>query len=245
MFGSIGSPELAAHADWPSNCAYGMPECGNADGFALLGALGTLVVFGCLLLALTQRARFGVAAWSAQACMAGAAEEFVAMSRTLHRLIMAMDPSTEDTPAPLVAGPHGLSCISALPAAAASLRAECTLQVDGAQRLMLRWRPYLHATWLGPPPPMAETELTQGEKRLDLAYWRPGGGWAITWRGRNLPATVRICLVFAAGDPRHWSDLTSLSRRCSTRPSQSGKAPEEDRFFMIDSPERIAEVDDT
>jgi hypothetical protein len=55
--------------------------CGHADGFILLEVLVTLVVFGCLLLALTQGARFSVAAWSAQARVAGAGEEFTTVSQ--------------------------------------------------------------------------------------------------------------------------------------------------------------------
>jgi general secretion pathway protein J len=79
---------------------------------------------------------------------------------------------------------------------------------DGAaRRLVLRWRPYLHATWLVPRPPMTETELPQNVEGLDPAYWRPGGGWASACQGRDLPAPVRIRLLFAAGDRRHWSDV--------------------------------------
>jgi general secretion pathway protein J len=180
-------------------------------GFTLLEVLVSLVVLGCVVLALGQGVRFGVTASNAQARMADADEEFVVVTRTLRRLITLMDPGTEDAPAVLVAGPHSLGFVSALPTATESATGspvDVMLLMDAAQRLVLRWRPYLHATWLGPPPPMTDTELARGVRQLDLAYLRPGGGWTTTWRGRALPALVRIHLTFAPGDPRHWSDVT-------------------------------------
>jgi general secretion pathway protein J len=74
---------------------------------------------------------------------------------------------------------------------------------------MLRWRPYLRATRLRPLPPPNETELLRGVSRIELAFWRPGGGWVSTWRSPDLPALVRVRLDFPSGDPRHWPDIVA------------------------------------
>jgi general secretion pathway protein J len=176
-------------------------------GFTLLEVLVTLVVLGCLLLAIGQGVRFGLAAARVQARMGDSAQELEPVRRSLRHLIAAIDPGTEDSGAPIAAGPHELSVISVLPITTGpGLSAEATLLVDQQHRLVLRWRPYLHATRAGTVP-VTESELTSGVERLDLAYRGSAGGWVDRWREQSLPSLVRIRLEFAPGDPRRWSDV--------------------------------------
>jgi hypothetical protein len=60
-----------------------------------------------------------------------------------------------------------------------------------------------------PPPPPIETEILRGVTRMDLTFWRPDGGWAGAWQSDDLPAMLRIHLVFAKDGSRHWPDIVS------------------------------------
>jgi general secretion pathway protein J len=185
---------------------------GRPDGFTLLELLVALTVLGLLLVGLTQGVHFGLLAWDTEARLSNGNDDFTTLDSTLRHLIEGADPGDDLDPAPFVGGRDRLDCITALPAAGDPTgvrRMQAVLLVDARHRLVLRWRPYLNAQRLGPTPTHTETELLRGVSRMELAFWRPGGGWASTWRLPDLPTLVRIRLEFPAGDARHWPDIVA------------------------------------
>jgi len=186
------------------------------SGFTLLEILIALVVLGALMLALRQGVSVGVAAWNAQERLVAGREDLDAVARALRRLIEHMDPGTELEPVRLAAGPHALSFPTELPVAAVALPTrsiEAALLVNEGHALVLRWTPRLHAVRIEPPP-VRETELLRGVDQLDLAYWDPAGAaWRDAWRGTDLPALVRIRIVFLPGDRRRWPDIVAAPAR--------------------------------
>lgn len=177
----------------------------RTSGFTLLELLVALTVLGFLLAGLAQGVHFGQLAWASEGHLSRDNDEFDAVDNTLRHLIEAMDPGDDTDPAPFVGNGNSLSCITKLPPVQ---RIQATLLVDNHHRLVLRWRPYLRAMRLGPPPPPTDTELLRGVSRIELAFWH-GGSWVQDWHSTDLPTLVRIRLVFPASDPRHWPDIVA------------------------------------
>jgi general secretion pathway protein J len=182
----------------------------RSAGFTLLEILVALVVFGLLLAGLTQGIQYGLQAWQSQVRMTGSRDDLDAVDRALRHMIEVIDPGDGMGPAPFAASRDELEFISVLPdeAGAQPVRpVSAELLVDSAHRLVLRWRPYINARLLKPSPASTATELLQGVSRLELSYWRPDGGWVSAWAGPDLPALIRIHIVFPQGDPRYWPDI--------------------------------------
>lgn len=188
------------------------------NGFTLVEILVALVVFGLLLAGLTQGIHYGMQAWQSQVRLSTGPQDLDAVDRTLRHMIEVMDPGDGISPAPVTATRDRLAFITILPNDAGServLHVTAELLVDPARRLVLRWSPDLHAERLRPAPPPTVTELLGNVARLELSFWRPSGGWVTSWNYPDLPALVRIRVVFPEGDPRHWADIvasTSLDR---------------------------------
>jgi general secretion pathway protein J len=186
-----------------------MRRC-RPDGFTLLEVLVALTVLGLLLAGLAQGVRFGLAAWGTETRLSSGTGDFETSDTTLRHLIEGAEPGGELDPAPFAGSRDRLVCITALPRTdtpTGQQRVQATLLIDRAHRLVLRWRPYLHAKLVGPPAPATETELLRDVSRLELSYWSAGTGWVGAWRSPNLPTLVRIRLAFAAGDSRRWPDI--------------------------------------
>ncbi len=181
------------------------------NGFTLLEIIVALTVLGFLLVALSQGVHFGLLAWGAERHLSSGNDDLDTLDSTLRHVIEGMDPGDDLDPAPFEGSRDQLQGITALPTAGGIMPSrpmQVTLLVDQAHRLVLRWRPYLHAKRIGPPPATIETELVRGVAGIDLAYWR-GGGWASSWQSPDLPALVRIRVRFPAGDSRHWPDIVA------------------------------------
>ena len=172
-----------------------------------------LAVLGFLVLGLAQGVRFGLGAWDAQARLLGRTGDLDIADRALRRVVAQLVP-TDDARQPGLRGTAaGFEGVTELPTTAAlpTRRAVVALGVDRAQRLVLRWTPYLHARRLGPPPAPEESELLRGVERIEVAYWSAaaGGGWLPAWTRAELPDLVRVRLVFARGDRRRWPDVVA------------------------------------
>ncbi len=184
----------------------------RSNGFTLLEVLVALAIFGLILTGLTQSVRYGLRARQSQARVSDSYGDLDATSRTLRHMIEVMDPGDGADLPPIVASNDRLEFITTLPDSTGTLpvrRVEAALLVDRGHRLVLRWRPHLHAERLGPDAPPTVTELLPGVARLEFSFWRPARGWVTAWQYADLPALVRVRLVFPPGDPRHWPDVVA------------------------------------
>ena len=132
------------------------------------------------------------------------------MDRTLRNLIGQMDPGNELALPQISASSNTLSFITRLPErpGVPVRRVEAVLAVDKGHRLVLRWRPYLHAERLRPAP-VTETELSRKVSQMDLFFWHPETGWTEEWRTEGLPALVRIRLTLQPPQTRQWPDIVA------------------------------------
>ncbi len=193
-------------------------NAGRAAGFTLLEILVALVVFGFLMVGLSQGVRFGLTAWGMQERIIARRGDLDAVDRVLRQLIEQMDPGTRSDPRQVAGTQARFVFTSALPAMAGGESADMLLLVDSAHRFSLQWTPHLHAKRIAPPPPPHIEELLGGIDRVQFAYWRPsssGGGWVVAWDGKSLPALVRIRIVFPESDPRHWPEIVAAPLRTS------------------------------
>jgi general secretion pathway protein J len=190
---------------------------GHAAGFTLLEVLVALVVLGLLLGGLTQGVRFGLAAWDRQNQAIDRTRDRDAVDLALRNLVEQLEPAVQ-----VDGRAHSLGFTSVLPVAAdlPTHQADLLLLVDTRHRLLLRWRPHLHAERFVPAPPPQETVLTEGVAALNLAYWpRTGNGaWLDSWTATTPPALIRFRLSFLAADRRHWADIVAVPMRDPATP---------------------------
>ena len=178
-------------------------------GFSLVELLVALVVLGLLVVGLGQGMRFGLQAWRSATQLSDTRDTFDAVDRTLRHLIAQMDPGNETEPARFAVGADRLVFLSTLPdmPGRPAQRIEARLAVDNNHRLVLRWRPFLHVHYFRPPP-FTDTELLAGVARMELSFWRPGGGWANAWSDPELPPLIRIRLKLLQST-RRWPDFVA------------------------------------
>lgn len=162
-------------------------------GFTLLEIMVALVVFGFLMIGLTQGVHFGLRAWNGQARLMSQRGDLDAADRTLRGLITRMAPGSRTAPPDIFGRPHGFAFTTTLPPGVPGgvRHANVILTVDRHHDLVLRWTAHRHATRLTGRPLIRETILLARVARVDFAYWH-NGHWLTTWAGRNPPALVRI-----------------------------------------------------
>jgi len=189
------------------------------SGFTLLELLVALVVFGLLMVGLTQGTRFGLAAWQHQARTIDDVSGLDATARLLTRLIEQIDVGDSHDAPPIAGTAASFTFTSEMPMAAIlpSHEADMRLLVDGAHHLILRWAPYTHATRIGPPPKPTDTVLLDGVDHVQFSYWPSpgiaGDGWLTDWTAAQAPALVRIRLVFSAARQPLWPDIVAAPMR--------------------------------
>jgi general secretion pathway protein J len=181
--------------------------------------LVVVVALGFLVVGLTQGVRAGMALWHAQQLRVGETAELDASARVLRTLITGAAAATPGGFGPGAAAggqikgdANHLSFVGDLPTGLGTTRrADISIELrDG--RLVLRWTPHLHEISFGPPPQPTITELISGVAHLEIAFWgtttpdQPAA-WQTRWDGPAAPGLIRIRIVFAKGDRRHWPDL--------------------------------------
>jgi general secretion pathway protein J len=183
----------------------------SSTGFTLLELLAALAILGLLLAEMSQGVRLGLLAVGTANRLNNGADDLELVDSTLRRVIEGLDPGDDPDPAPFVGTDGRLECITTMPGdgLAPDRHMRASLFVDGAHRLILRWRPYLRATRLQPPPAPVDSELLSKVLRIDFAFWRHGSGWASVWRSPDLPTLVRIRLTFPPGDPHYWPEIVA------------------------------------
>jgi len=193
-------------------------------GFTLLEMLVALVVLGLLFVGLTEGVRAGLSLRHAQLHRLSGTAELDAAMRAL-RTVMSRLPVAAESNRVIAteagAGFRGeagrVSFVGDMPTGlGGTRRADITLRL-GSRRLVLSWAPHYHEQSLGPPRQPTDTVLLDAVERLDLAYWgapvagRPSA-WQARWESPDAPELIRVRLVFAKGDPRHWPDLITAPR---------------------------------
>ena len=198
----------------------------DEPGFTLLEILVALVVFGFVMVALTQGVQFGLAAWRSQARVTAQRGDLDAVDRTLRSLVARMDPGGQAAGTRVQGSARTLAFTTELPLATGPLvtrEADVSLAVDGTHRLSLFWLPHFR-TWLGPPRVPAQATLTDDVDRIEISYWQPPaanrpGGWVAVWDGRRgAPGLIRFRIVFAPTSRRRWPDIVVAPMRARPLP---------------------------
>jgi len=193
----------------------------NERGFTLLELLVTLVVFGLLMVTLTQGIRVGLRAWALEGQMGLGASGLETTDRALRQLIGRASPGEiRSRDGALTGTAHALSFVTTLPkgfSASVTHEADVSLLVTEGHRLELLWRPH-YRRWIVPPPPPSAITLLDDVERLDLAFWQPApapqqGRWLGAWTAHELPPLVRLRITFPPGNARHWPDIVIAPMR--------------------------------
>jgi prepilin-type N-terminal cleavage/methylation domain-containing protein len=183
----------------------------SPNGFTLLELLAAVAILGLVLLVLTQGVHFGLLATQSEARIGGENAGLQEVDLTLRHLIEAADPgSDEQDQPPLLGRRNTMTLLTDVPGLTGGTTVEATLLVDNRHRLMLRWR----ALPAGDQQerPVNEAELQCCVSRMELSYWQPAGSWAGLWQSSDLPAMVRIHLVFSNRRLRTWPDIVVAPR---------------------------------
>lgn len=184
-------------------------------GFTLLEMLVALVVLGFVVAGLSQGLRFGLRATVRQERQSAERGDLDAVDRALRRLINQMEPGTSREPNLVLGEAAAVAFTTDLGDAARALatsQAEIRLSVENG-RLVMAWRPFVHALRLAPAPPPQRTVLLDGLDRIEFSYWGQAGegqaAWSSVWQQKALPALIRIRLVFQPGSTRRWPDIVA------------------------------------
>lgn len=188
-------------------------------GFTLLEMLVALVVLGFVVAGLSQGLRFGLRATDRQERQSAERGDLDAIDRLLRRLIVQMEPGTSREPNPVIGDSNAVAFTTDLGDAARALatsQAEVRLAIESG-RLVMAWRPFVHAQRLTPAPPPQRTVLLEGLDRIELAYWGREGdepaAWRSAWQQKALPTLIRIRLIFQPGANRRWPDIVAAPAR--------------------------------
>ncbi len=202
---------------------------GGANGFTLLEMMVALLILGFIIAGLAGSTRLGFAAVRAQAHVEARGDGLEPADRLLRRVVAGMSlPNNPERPG-LVGHANGFICITADPApnlapngGGTAPRWDASLGRDG-NRLVLRWLAHVHAERLTAPLPPRQAVLLTGLAALEISYLSTDRTeWLATWSGTSLPALVRIQLVFAPGDPRHWPPIVAATRQTRALARTSG-----------------------
>ena len=185
------------------------------NGFTLLELLAAVAILGLLLVILTQGVHFGLLATQSEARIGGENAGLQEIDLALRHLIEATDPGSDEQDQPSLLGRRNMmTLVTDLPGLTggglATGPVEATLFVDAQHRLMLRWR-----ALPGPAhveQPVTDVELQCCVSRMELSFWQPPVGWVGLWQSADLPAMVRIHLVFSSHRLRNWPDIVVAPR---------------------------------
>lgn len=185
-------------------------------GFTLLEVLVSITVLGILLASLGAAVGFSARAWRAHGAALDRVGDLDAVDRILRELITDMEPGDEVSGAmPITGQAHVLSFRTRLPdgvGAVPGRDVDVGLGVDAGHRLVLRSWPLYRS--LAGAPPVTETLLLPGVRKLDLEYWdAERGEWRTEWTAGELPGLVRVRITMLNNAPGNWPDIVAAPRR--------------------------------
>ncbi|MGI4797235.1 MAG: PulJ/GspJ family protein [Janthinobacterium lividum] len=179
-------------------------------GFTLLEILVGVAVLGLIIGVLYGGVSFALQAAQRQDAVLAKTGDYDAVNRALRRLIAEADPGGPGI-VPLRGTPGRMTFSSRMPDGAGGGAADMALGITGGT-VVLRWTPRRPGRPLGPAPAAREAELLRGAQRVELSYWG-ASGWRSEWVEAMLPALVRLRVIFAPGDARHWPDMVLATRQ--------------------------------
>jgi len=192
------------------------PDSCRTAGFTLLEILVALAVLGTLIVGLTQGVHLGVQAWDGERRALDATSELDATDRTLRGLIEQMEPGRRVDMPDIAGTDRTLRFTTRMPAPGAprEQRSEVMLLVDREHRLLVRWAPSPHVEPLVRVSPV-DTALLDGVDHIQISYQSAAlrAPWRADWQSPVPPLLVRIRIVFAPADPRHWPDFVAMPMR--------------------------------
>ena len=195
-------------------------------GFTLLEVLVALVILGFIISGLAASTQLGLSAIGVQSKNLAEHGDLEPVDGLLRRLVGNMALPNDGQQPGLVGDDAGFGCVTRAPLSqdpGFTPRVDAFLSLDNAHRLVLRWSPHLHAERLAPRSPPTEEILLRGVERLEVSYLSPDrASWATFWSRTDLPALIRIRLVFRPGDPRHWPPIVAATRLARAREQPSG-----------------------
>jgi hypothetical protein len=201
-------------------------KANGAAGYTLMAVLIAVAILGMIVLGVAQGVRFGLSAWDRQSREIAARDDIGTTDRLIRTLIAQAEPAGEDEQ-PHLRGAKGAVLLWTRLSLAAELAGigmvEAAIGVDGQHRLMLRASPNPSAERLRVAP-MIEEILLSDVDHITLSYWLLGqngraGAWTETWSSVDLPALIRIRIVFLPNTRRHWPDIIASPQRHRTNPS--------------------------
>lgn len=179
-------------------------------GFTLLEVLVGVAVLGLIIGVLYGGVSFALQAAQRQDAVLAKTGDYDAVNRALRRLIAEADAGGPGI-VPLRGSPGRMTFSSRMPDAAGGGAADMAVGITGGT-VVLRWTPHRPGRPLGPAPAAREVELLLGAQRVELSYWG-ASGWHGEWAEAILPALVRLRVVFAPDDARHWPDMVLATRQ--------------------------------
>lgn len=174
----------------------------GSGGFTLLELMIALAIFSMVVLILTGGMRFAGRAWEAQEQRIDRQDDLGSLQNLLRSLIAAGRRFKGDD--------TSVTFVGAMPLALARPGLfDITLQSADDQLVMV-WRSEARPGAV--PEEMATTALARGVTGLDISYYvtdaqGQSGTWSASIDAHHPPALVRIVLLLAPGDSRHWPPL--------------------------------------
>ncbi len=190
-------------------------------GFTLLELLVALVVLGFVISGLAGGTQLAVASIRAQTRFLQQHQDLQPVDQLMRRLIADMVLPGDARQAGLAGKGQSLTCITKLPGINGSvIRVDALVAVDAEHRLVLQWLPHVHAQRLAPRAAPATEILLARVRQIEFSYLSPAGdGWLSTWSRTDLPALIRVELVFPPGDPRRWPPMIAATLQ-QNRPNE-------------------------
>jgi general secretion pathway protein J len=191
------------------------PRRSQDRGFALIEALGSLVIVGMISLLLLQGVGTGRRVWERIDTTAASAEAVEGAQTLLRGRIEQMYPATlyggDEAEVDIAGGPDTLEFLApATEAGRPSPLRRYRLELDVGGNLSLS--SISDVVWARDPA-ITKQILLSGVQQIDIAYFGTEGQdhtrqWRTTW-SQNIaaPDLVRVRVAFRRGDKRRWPDL--------------------------------------
>lgn len=185
------------------------PQMSAQSGFTLLELIVALVVMGLLMAGAVEGVHYGIKSWQAQAAYTERYAELDGVDRVLRELFTGIDSATDTS---FTGEPHRVAFTGRMPPSLplGFQRADILIMVTDDHRLVLRWTPHPHANLLATAA-SHDTVLLRDVESIDFNYRtvdaNSGTSVWTTSTSDAIPPLIRLRIVFAKDDRRHWPDM--------------------------------------